>query len=106
MQWHENFDKVMLSNGFLINKGNKCVYVKLGKNSCVILCLYVDDILIFRNDIHVINDIKKFLKNNFDMKELAPVDAILRINIVGDGDSTASTQFHYIEKKLKKIQLL
>ena len=40
MQWHENFNDVMLS-GFLINKGNKRVYVKLVENSCVMLCPYV-----------------------------------------------------------------
>ena len=27
-QWHAKFDKVMLSNGFKINKCDKCVYVK------------------------------------------------------------------------------
>jgi len=27
IQWHENFYKVMLSNDFLISKGDKCLYV-------------------------------------------------------------------------------
>ncbi|CAA0830901.1 cysteine-rich RLK (RECEPTOR-like protein kinase) 8, partial [Striga hermonthica] len=27
-QWHEKFDKVMLSNGFNINECDKCVYIK------------------------------------------------------------------------------
>ena len=27
-QWRENFDKVMMSNGFIINECDKCVYVK------------------------------------------------------------------------------
>ncbi|MCQ3971661.1 reverse transcriptase domain-containing protein, partial [Klebsiella pneumoniae] len=27
-QWHEKFDKTMMSNGFKINECDKCVYIK------------------------------------------------------------------------------
>jgi len=87
----------MLSNSFLI----KCVYVKLMENSYVMFSLYVNDILIFGRDTHVIDDIKKFLKNNFDMKDLGPLDVILGIKIIKDGDSISLTQSHYIKKLLK-----
>ena len=47
-QWHEKFDQIVLSYGFQINNSDKWVYVKqFGDRRCVILCLYVDDILIF-----------------------------------------------------------
>jgi len=71
------------------------------KNASVMLGLYVNDILIFGNDMHVINDIKKFLKNDFDTKDLDPFDVILGIKITRSGDSIALTQSHYIEKLLK-----
>ena len=45
-QWHEKFDNVMMTNGFKINECDKCVYVKTMDIGYVILCLYVDDILI------------------------------------------------------------
>jgi len=45
------------------------VYHKIDGN-IVILCLYVDDILIFGSDMQIINDIKYFLSQNFDMKDL------------------------------------
>ncbi|XXG65136.1 hypothetical protein AAC387_Pa05g2916 [Persea americana] len=45
-QWHEKFDSLMMSNGFKINECDKCVYVKNTNNGCVIICLYVDDLLI------------------------------------------------------------
>ena len=93
----------MLSNGFQINKGDKCVHVKLVENSCVVLCLYVDDILIFGSDMHVINDTKKFLKDYFDMNDHDPVVVVLGIKIIKDGDYIALTQSHYTEKLLKKF---
>ena len=49
-QWHEKFDSVMMLNGSKINECEKCVYVKRTKGGYVILCLYVDDILIVGNE--------------------------------------------------------
>ena len=53
-QWHEKFDNVMISNGFKINECDKCVYVKDTNDGYVILCLYVDDMLIIGSNDKVI----------------------------------------------------
>ena len=45
-QWHEKFDSTMKEGGFQINECDKCVYTKTTDNGYVILCLYVDDMLI------------------------------------------------------------
>ena len=52
-QWNEKFDNAMMSNGFRINECDKCVYIKDTANGYVIVCLYVDDMLIIgsNNDI-------------------------------------------------------
>ncbi|GJW10189.1 zinc finger, CCHC-type containing protein [Tanacetum coccineum] len=50
-QWHQKFDEVVLSNGYLLNQANKCVYSKFDKSGKgVIIFLYVDDMLIFGTD--------------------------------------------------------
>nr|GEW49304.1 zinc finger, CCHC-type [Tanacetum cinerariifolium] len=50
-QWHQMFDEVVLSNGYLLNQADKCVYSKFDASSKgVIICLYVDDKLIFGTD--------------------------------------------------------
>ncbi|GKB31694.1 zinc finger, CCHC-type containing protein [Tanacetum coccineum] len=42
-QWHQKFDEVVLSNGYLLNQADKCVYSKFDESSKgVIICLYVD----------------------------------------------------------------
>src|SRR5688572_29625408 len=48
-QWHAKFDQTMLSNGFKINECDKYVYIKDTPNKVVIVCLYVDDMLIMSN---------------------------------------------------------
>jgi hypothetical protein len=46
-QWHEKFDQTLTFVGFVVNEADKYVYYCFGGGEGVILCLYVDDILIF-----------------------------------------------------------
>jgi hypothetical protein len=59
-QWYEKFDKTLTSAVFAVNEANKCVYYRYGGGNDVIFCLYVDDILIFGNNIDVIKEVKVF----------------------------------------------
>jgi hypothetical protein len=43
------------------NHNNQCVYYHHGGGKGVILCLYVDDILIFVTSLDMINEVKTFL---------------------------------------------
>ena len=39
--------------------------------------LYIDDILIFETNLNVIKEVKDFLSNNFEMKDLGVANVIL-----------------------------
>ena len=69
-QWHEKFEKVMMSNRFTINECDKCVYVEDTNNGYVIVCLYVDDMLILGSNNYIITTTKKMLSSKFYMKDL------------------------------------
>jgi hypothetical protein len=58
------------------------VYYRYGGGQGVILCLYVDDILIFGTSLDVINEVKTFLCQSFDMKVPGEVDVILNIKLI------------------------
>ena len=58
-QWHAKFDQIMLANGFKINECDKCVYIKNVMNHEVIVCLYVDDMLIMSKEIDDIKSTKR-----------------------------------------------
>ena len=68
-QWHEKFDNVMMSLGFKINECDKCVYVKDVEHGYVIVCLYVDDMLIFSSDDKMITSTKNTLNSRFEIKD-------------------------------------
>jgi hypothetical protein len=60
-QWHEKFDRTLTSTGFVVNIADKYVYYRYDGAEGVILCLYVDDILIFGTSLNVIKEVKEFL---------------------------------------------
>ena len=101
-QWHEKFDNLIISNGFKVNESDKCIYYKSENDICTIICLYVDDLLIFGSNIHAINSVKSLLSANFDMKDLGEASVILGIKITRSEKGISLDQSHYIEKILKK----
>jgi hypothetical protein len=58
-QCHEKFDRTLTSVVFVVNEVDKCVYYRYGGGEGVILCLYVDDILILGTSLDVIKETKK-----------------------------------------------
>ena len=91
-----------MSKGFRVNESDKCIYYKTGGRLCTIICLYVDDMLIFGSNLYVINDVKSMMSAIFDMKDLGEVNVILGIKITITENGIFLDQSHYIEKILKK----
>jgi hypothetical protein len=60
-QWHEKFNVTLISIDFSVSEADRCVYYRHVGGQSVILCLYVDDILIFETSFDVINEVKTFL---------------------------------------------
>ncbi|CAM8908680.1 unnamed protein product [Rhodiola kirilowii] len=107
MQWHKKFDEVVLSDGFILKQSDKCVYSKFDNSgNGVIICQYVDDMLIFGTNIEYINQTKEFLSSKFSMKDMGEAEVILGIRIERVEGDIALTQSHYIEKVLKKYKYL
>ncbi|GJZ16253.1 zinc finger, CCHC-type containing protein [Tanacetum coccineum] len=83
---------------------DKCVYCKFDESGKgVIICLYVDDMLIFGTDQTQVDKTKEFLSSNFSMKDMGEAYVILGIRIKRENKGLAITQSHYIEKILKKF---
>ena len=71
----------MLSYGFKINECDKRVYTTDTPNQEVIVCLYVDDMLIMSKNIVNIKTTKCMLASKFNMKDLEVADLVFEINI-------------------------
>jgi len=103
-QWREKFDRTLTYAGFVVNEADTCVYYRYDEGEGVILCLYVDDILIFGTSLDVIKGVKEFLSNNFEMKDLGEADVILNIKLLREGNGGVTLlQSHYVEKVLSRF---
>ena len=93
----------MLSDGFKINECDKCIDMKNTDKGYVIICLYVDDMLIIDSNIEMIKTTKKMLNSKFDMKDMGVADVILGIKIFKTSEGYTLSQSHYVEKILSKF---
>ena len=55
--------------------------LKMIGSDYVIICLYVDDMLIFGTNVPVVNEAKRLLSSLFEMKDLGEADVILGIKL-------------------------
>jgi hypothetical protein len=83
-QWYLKFDEVIKKFGFIENQVDNCIYFKIKESICIILVLYVDDILLACSDKNLLHETKGFLSSNFDMKDLGDASYVLVIEIHRD----------------------
>ncbi|XP_073062026.1 uncharacterized protein [Primulina eburnea] len=74
-----------------INESDKCVYSKYNEGKGVIICLYVDDMLIFGTDLEQVIKTKELLSSKFEMKDIDP-----KINYVKNYSGSVS-QLEYAQ---------
>ena len=104
-QWHETFDQVLLSNGYTINDLDKSICSKsINTYVFLIICLYIDDVLILSSNVGTINEIKEMLESNFDMKDMIEANVILSIKIIKVCDGLMLSQEHYVKKLLTRFK--
>ena len=69
--------------------------------------MYVDDILLIRNDIGLLSDVKKWLVEKFQMKDLGQASYVLGIQIIRDRNNRllALSQASFIDKVLARLSM-
>ena len=93
----------MHEHGYNRCHSNYCVYVKrLDDESYIILCLYVDDMLVAGSNMDHIKGLKCQLAHAFAMKDLGAAKKILGMKICRDRKNRTLmlSQADYVEKVL------
>jgi hypothetical protein len=93
--------------GFIKNVEEPCVYKKVSGSAVVFLVLYVDNILLIRNDIPMMNAIKSSLRKSFSMNDLGEATYILGIKIYRDRSKRlfGLSQDAYIDRILNRFNM-
>jgi hypothetical protein len=92
---------------FIKNVEEPCVYKKVSESTVVFLVLYVNDILLIRNDIQMMEAVKSSLRKCFSMKDLGETAYILDIKIYRDRSKRliGLSQDAYIDKILNRFNI-
>jgi len=86
--WYQLMTSVLLHFGFTKCVSDPCIYFYKVGNDMIIVGVYVDDILIAGNSRVLINEVKRYIEEHFQIKDLGPVKTMLGINIshnIADG---------------------
>ncbi|KAL9261973.1 Retrovirus-related Pol polyprotein from transposon TNT 1-94-like protein [Drosera capensis] len=104
--WYKRFDSFMLNHGYSRSAYDSCVYYRrLHDGSFIYLLLYVDDMLIAAKNLSQVQELKKQLSTEFDMKDLGSAKKILGMKISRDRKcgKLYLSQKRYIKKVLERF---
>jgi len=105
--WNICFNEAIKEFDFIRNKEEPCVYKKTSGSAVAFLVLYVDDILLLGNDIHLLQSVKTWLGSCFPMKDMGEAVNILGIRIYRDrlNKIIGLSQDTYIDKVLHMFDM-
>ena len=81
-QWYLKFHNVISSFGFEENIMDQYIYQKVSGRKICSFILHVDDILLTTNDRGLMHEVKQFLFNHFDMKDMGDASYIISKKIL------------------------
>jgi hypothetical protein len=105
--WNLRFDEVVKGFGFIKNAEGPCIYTKVSGSTVVFLVLYVDDTLLIRNNIPMLEAVKSSLRKSFLMKDIEEATYILGIKMYRDRSKRliGLSQDDYIDKILNRFNI-
>ena len=65
-------------------QSDHCIYQRRNENGMLIIALYVDNLLIFADNLSIVSALKKELNAKFDMKDLQEAKYSLGLQITRD----------------------
>ncbi|TXG54083.1 hypothetical protein EZV62_019339 [Acer yangbiense] len=104
--WFHKFLTAINKFGFQQSRADYSLFTKVCGDSFTAILLYVDDMIITRNDPKAINDVKTFLGSCFKLKDLGVLKYFLRVEIARSQLSISINQRKYTLDILQEAGLL
>lgn len=82
--WYQKFNTYILGLAFVRSQVDHYVYYKQVGEGFIYVVFYVDDMLLVRNNMRLIKEVKTQLSFKFDMKDLSAANFILGMDIQRD----------------------
>lgn len=103
--WNQKLNGVLIDCGLRRSEADPCIYFSIEGEDILVLAVYVDDILIFSNNIVRESKLVEQLKSHFKMKDLGEASSVLGVTITRDSEKNtiAIDQQNYISKVIEKF---
>ncbi|GJR12265.1 ribonuclease H-like domain-containing protein [Tanacetum coccineum] len=105
-QWNAKLTQALTEHGFVQSKFDYSLFTKNSDNVFIILLVYVDDIVVTRNNLNEIKKFKQFLKSKFQIKDLGKLKYFLGIEVLDNKDGICLSQRKYCLELLHEFGLL
>ncbi|MBW0558315.1 hypothetical protein O181_098030 [Austropuccinia psidii MF-1] len=101
LAWYKHLSSWLITSGFQCFLTDPCVFWRRSKNP-IWIYVHVDDLAIFGPNLE---DFKKEIKNEFDMKDMGKANLLLGIKINHFEDGFSLDQEHYIKELADKYEI-
>ncbi|RVW90322.1 Retrovirus-related Pol polyprotein from transposon RE1 [Vitis vinifera] len=105
--WFDRFTKAVLKLGYKQDQADHTLFVKKSHaGKMVILIVYVDDIILFGNDMEELQNLKKYLSEEFEVKDLGNLKYFFGMEVARSRKGIVVSQRKYILDLLKETGML
>ncbi|CAJ2634633.1 unnamed protein product [Trifolium pratense] len=105
--WNKRIDQFFVVQGFVKCSVEYGVYVKHSDNKHIlIICLYVDDLLVTGSSLAEIEDFKSQMKSEFEMTDLGKLTYFLGMELLYTAKGVILHQAKYATEILRKFEML
>lgn len=85
-QWFAQFNTLLLEYGFVQSENDHSLFTKKQYADFIILLIYVGDVILTGTSPHLISNIKSFIHQRFQIKDLGPLKFFLMLEILRSTD--------------------
>jgi len=104
--WSDKIGEYLVTSGFQTSNANFSLYVKKTNHGIVVIIIYVDDLIITKDSDVDISDLKKLLKQKFEMKDLGELRYFLGIEVIQSPKGIWLLQRQYALNKLSEYGMM
>ncbi|RVW56445.1 Retrovirus-related Pol polyprotein from transposon RE1 [Vitis vinifera] len=105
--WFDRFTKAVLKLGYKQGQADHTLFVKKSHaGKMAILIVYVDDIILSGNDMEELQNLKKYLSEEFEVKDLENLKYFLGMEVARSRKGIVVSQRKYILDLLKETGML
>ena len=103
--WFDKFNSTIFRLGYTVSLYDSALFLRRIDKGTILLLLYVDDMIITGDDLSGIQELKDFLSQQFEMKDLGHLNYFLGLEIIHSTDGLYITQVKYTSDLLSRAGL-